>query len=102
MGRWLASLVAGSVFALAAFLLLASVTEAVDRSKFKQCAQNCFCKRQRVPSRTVPSNVAYHVVEDSIEGSDGRSGRLVAELGGGDVPLVLEARIYRSGVARVR
>ncbi len=102
MGRPPTFFATASVLAVVALLFLASSTYAVDRSKFKTCSQNCFCKRQRVTSRTVPSNVAYRVVEDSIQGADGHSGRLVADLGGGDVPLVLEARIYRSGVARVR
>jgi len=84
-----------------AALVLAKDAEAVDRSKFKTCEQNPFCKRNR--ERTpAEEQFAYRVDPSSLEFT---GSRITADLSATDTglpKLVLHLMLYEQGIARFK
>ena len=80
----------------AAFSLVFALVIAVDRTKFKTCGQNSFCRRHRNAER----GRQYLVSGLKLDGE----GIATGELKGGpnDVPLSLSVQFYTNGISRVR
>jgi len=85
---------------IACILVLSFVlVAAVDRSKFKTCDQNAFCKRNRDFPPTL-DGTARKIVPDSLQFT---GNTITADISKeGATPLQLEVRIYKDDVARFK
>jgi len=87
------------VVLVAAVIGLMGLVHAVDRSKFKTCDQNDFCKRNRA-FQPVLDNTARAVVPETLQFTGSSiTADIVKE---GATPLVLEVLIYKDGVSRFK
>jgi len=79
--------------------LLVLCADAVDRSKFKTCEQNPFCKRNR--ELTPAPDFAYNVDASTLDFTGSRITATLAAADPGTAPLVLALSVYE-GVFRFR
>lgn len=87
--------------AAAALLCLLQSARGVDRSKFRTCAQTGFCKRHRDAVENA-AGARHAVLENTVVLKDGLFEAQIAVPGGTDAPLLVEARVFAPGVARLR
>ncbi|CAM9381579.1 unnamed protein product [Pylaiella littoralis] len=74
---------------------------AVDKKKFRKCADTGFCRRNR--ERTSPPKSPFRVDPESVKnGSDGVTAAVLPGGDGGGSPLSLTVRLYANGVCRLK